>query len=279
MNGENLNDLQRVQLEILTELDRVCEENGLTYYLAFGTCLGALRHKGFIPWDDDIDVLMSYEDTRKLIQLNDQFQSRYFVQSRETDSEYQSIALRVRDSETTLIEKEEEGLDINHGIYVDVYPFYTAPKHKMALLVNIWKSYLYRILVANRVPYNHGNLMKAATKMVLDTYGKKNREKKIRKLEKDLSSVKDGDEILDYYGQDISYFSAITYPKVWFGKPKKLEFEGKLFNGATEPELYMEKRYGDYMKLPPVEDQVHHHTYVYMNANLPYKEYLKDKEN
>ena len=72
-----LNDLQKVQLDILRELDRVCNENELKYYLAFGTCLGALRHKGFIPWDDDIDVLMSYEDAKKLLKIRRKFKKKY----------------------------------------------------------------------------------------------------------------------------------------------------------------------------------------------------------
>lgn len=105
-------DVRRIQLNILKKLDEVCEHNELKYYLAFGTCLGALRHKGFIPRDDDIDVLMPYDDAKKLIQLQDQFGSRYFIQSKETDPDYRSIAMRIRDCETTCIESDEVALNI-----------------------------------------------------------------------------------------------------------------------------------------------------------------------
>lgn len=277
MKDHELSDLQKVQLNILIELDRVCHENNLHYYLAFGTCLGALRHKGFIPWDDDIDVLMPIRDVKKLIHLQNKFEDKYFVQSKETDPEYGSISVRIRNSETTLIEKDEQNLNINHGIYIDVYPFYEAPATKVGLTLNVLKSHVYKVLSSGRIPQNHGKSAKILATLVLNTYGLKHRKKKASKIEREFMKVK-GKEILDYYGQDITLLSAITYPKEWFETPRKLEFEGLYFDGPTEPEKYMTKRYGDYMKLPPVEDQVKHHTYVYMNAHQSYKEYFSSKE-
>ena len=272
---EKLSDMQKVQLDLLRELDRVCRENGIRYYLAFGTCLGALRHGGFIPWDDDIDVLMPYEDTRKLLKIRKKFSDRYFLQSKETDRNYESIAMRLRDSETTLIEKDDEGLDINHGIYIDIYPYYNAPVTKVGLLINIWRSYLLKILVADRVPYNHGQLLKYLTRVVLWLFRNSDKKKISCYLRHKLADEKGGREILDYFGQDVTLLSAITYPKEWFGEPKLVEFEGELFYAPTEPEKYMTRRYGDYMKLPPEEDRVKHHSYVFMDAHKSYRDYNK----
>lgn len=264
-------DVRKVQLSILIKIDEVCENNNLRYYLAFGTCLGALRHKGFIPWDDDIDILMPYSDAKKLLLLQSQFGEKYFVQSKETDPDYRSIAMRVRDCDTTCIEEDEVDLHINKGIYVDIYPFYEASDNRMIRMLNIFRSHLLRILVNNRPPVNHGKLIAFMAKCILKSFSEKRRLSKIKKLERRISSVS-GSEIIDYYGQDVTVFSAISYPKEWFGEPSKLEFEGKVFNGATEPERYMTKRYGDYMKMPPVQDRVVHHTYVKID---PYNSYLK----
>lgn len=273
MNEDQIRqDVRKIQLNILIKIDEVCKKHNLRYYLAFGTCLGALRHKGFIPWDDDIDILMSYADAQKLIQLQPEFGDRYFVQSRITDPDYRSIAMRVRDVETTCIEGDEVGLDTKKGIYVDIYPFYECSENKIVRTIDILRSHLLKVLVNNRPPVNHGKALYAISKGLLSLYSNKHRERKIEKIEKRLSSVK-GKEILDYYGQDITLFTAISYPKEWFGDPKKLEFEGLYFNGATEPEKYMAKRYGDFMKLPPEKDQVVHHTYIKVDPYKSYKEY------
>lgn len=271
----SVEDIQRVQLNILKKLDEVCERNNLRYYLAFGTCLGAIRHKGFIPWDDDIDVLMPIEDVDRLLKLQKEFSDKYFIQSRHSDKNYQSIIVRIRDNNTTCIEKDEEGLDIHHGIYIDIYPYYDSPKSKAALLLNIWRSYIYRILVAGREPYNHGSILKIGSIIILAMYRGKRREQKIQKLEYALRRVKEGKEILDYYGQDVTLFSAITYDKRWFAAPKKVEFAGSLFNAPTEPEKYLMKRYGDFMKLPPLEEQKKHHDYIIIDVNKSYEEIMK----
>lgn len=264
-------DVRKVQLNILKKLDEVCNNNNLRYYLAFGTCLGALRHKGFIPWDDDIDVLMPYADAKKLISLQNEFGDRYFVQSKETDPDYRSIAMRVRDVETTCIEADEADLRTKKGIYVDVYPYYECSANKVIRVIDILRSNMLKVLVNNRAPINHGRAIATIAKVILSLYSDTRRTRTIRRLEDRLSSVR-GPEILDYFGQDVSLLTAISYPKEWFAEPSKLEFEGFLFNGATEPDKYMKKRYGDYMKLPPIEDQVVHHTYIIVD---PYKSYTQ----
>ncbi len=265
-------DVRKVQLNILIKLDEVCHKNNLRYYLAFGTCLGALRHKGFIPWDDDIDVLMPYADAKKLISLQGSFGKKYFVQSKETDPDYRSIAMRIRDLDTTCIEIDEVGLNIKKGIYVDIYPFYECSDNLIVRTADILRSNLLKVLVNNKPPVNHGGILALISKIIILFYSESHRKRAIEKLEHRLSSVR-GSEILDYFGQDVSLFTAISYPKEWFAEPKKLEFEGLLFDGATEPEKYMEKRYGDYMTPPPADNQVVHHTYITLDPYKSFEEY------
>ena len=265
-------DVRKVQLSILIKLDEVCRKNGLRYYLAFGTCLGALRHKGFIPWDDDIDVLMPYADAKRLIMLQEQFGDKYFVQSKETESDYRSIAMRIRDCNTTCVEKSEIGLKINKGIYVDIYPYYEGANNKFIRLIDILRSHLFKLLVNQQPPVNHGKFLAMISKAVLWFFSEERRINMINRLERRLSSVQ-GDAVLDYFGQDVTLFTAIAYPKEWFGNPKKLFFEGLYFDGPSDPEKYMRKRYGDYMKLPPIEERILHHSYVVLDPYKSYKEY------
>ena len=124
LEDTNIKAMQACQLRILVDFQKVCEKNNIRFYLAFGTCLGAIRHQGFIPWDDDIDVFMRVEDIKKLIKLQDQFPSNLYLQTHEKEPEFGLPIVRVRDSNTTLIEADHANRDINHGVYIDIYPLF-----------------------------------------------------------------------------------------------------------------------------------------------------------
>ena len=249
-------EFKRILLDLLIDLDRVCKTNGLRYYLAFGTCLGAVRHKGFIPWDHDVDVLMPIEDAKKLVGLQSKFKKGFFLQSKDTDPQFDSIAYKLRDSNTCFISSSFKNERYNQGIFIDIYPYYDCPPSNIDLQLNIWRSYLYRVLVYGKEPKNHSIIYKMITRLILMLCSGARRTGIIRKMEQKLTNVRDAKEILDYYGEDIGLFHAITYDKKWFGKPSQLTFEGYTFDGPTDCDNYLKKRYGDYMKLPPKEKQV-----------------------
>lgn len=117
-----MNDLQKCQLEILKEFIRVCTKHHLQYYLVGGTCLGAVRHQGFIPWDDDIDVAMPRKDYDLFITMQDQMKPPYFIQTYRSDPNYIYNYAKVRDSSTTFIENYFACHQINHGVWIDVFP-------------------------------------------------------------------------------------------------------------------------------------------------------------
>lgn len=272
-------DIKRIQFNLLVKLDEVCRKHGLTYYLAYGTCLGAVRHKGFIPWDSDIDVLMPIDDAKKLPGLQFEFGDNVFVQCKKTDPGFRSIAYKLRDSTTTCIWPLYKDDRFNQGISIDIYPFYNKPSNRIQLQLNIWRSYIYRVLVAERGPVNHSKISKQIGEFILGVYHDENKRKlKIEKLEHKLTDVPMGKEILDYFGLDIKLFSAISYDRAWFGTPKEMEFEGALFYGPSEPEKYLKKRYGDYMKMPPIEKQKNpfEEPGLILDTHKSYLEYYKE---
>ena len=242
-----MNQIHKIQYDMLVELDQICRKHGLTYYLAYGTCLGAVRHKGFIPWDHDVDVLMSYQDSVELEKYQDEFSDNYFISSRRTDKTNKTI-------KSIIIDKNIKCREVRNGVVInddariglDIYPFYNCPKSKSELLFNIWRSHILKMLVGG-APENHGNAAKLLGKAVIASFGGKEKEKRIEKLQKQLCYTGPSDEIADYYGLDVKACSAITYNKEWFGTPKEILFEDGMFYAPANAHAYLTKRYGDYM--------------------------------
>lgn len=248
-----MNELQRRQLDLLIKLDEVCKRHNLRYYLAYGTCLGAVRHKGFIPWDHDVDVLMPIEDAEKLADFQDDFGERYVVKNRKTDAAFRGINMRLEDMETKCRASVPGKPDEIVPLRLDIYLFYDAPKSKIKLTLNVWRSHLYKILLGGP-PQNHGIVSKAAGGVLLFLFPKKNRARDIERLAQALRAPCKGHEIATYFGEEVTLCSTTTYEKAWFSEPVPLEFEGRLFDGPTDPDKYLTRFYGDYMT-PPPEDK------------------------
>jgi len=265
--------MQMKQLEILHELDRICKINNLRYTLASGTCLGAVRHKGFIPWDDDIDVYMLWEDVEKLITYRKQFEKKYFLQCKKTDPEFSSSHVRLCDSTTSCFLKDDIGLNLNHGLFIDIYILYPYPDNPIKAHKLILDSFIYRILIAERVPYNHGTFAKIIAHMILKFYQGEKRKNKINRVLKNYQNNGGKNKVATYFGEDIGLFHAITYDREWFQTPRYLPFEDMMIACPGEPEEYCELRYGDFMKMPPKEEQMPHHDFVYASTTEPYSNY------
>ena len=121
MNDEELKQLHNKILEIAEYFDELCKENGITYYLMGGTALGAMRHQGFIPWDDDFDVFMDYENYTRLLSIVDEkLDKEKFYFQRENSSEWPMYFSKIRMNGTTFIEKDIEDVEMHHGIYIDI---------------------------------------------------------------------------------------------------------------------------------------------------------------
>ena len=237
---------QKFQLDILCKLDEVCRRNCLVYYLAYGTCIGAVREKGFIPWDHDIDVLMPFDDAKRLEDLQNEFGKQYIVTSYRTDANFGATSMRIEDIDHKCVVKKHGEVIKTANLSIDIYPFYNCPPTKFGLKARILYSHLYKLLVGG-VPQNHGTLMKSVAKIVLAFFPQKNRKRDIARCENFLNYKGNSTEIADYFGLDVTFFNAITYKKEWFSRPQELEFEGHFFYGPTDTDKYLTKRYGDYM--------------------------------
>ena len=155
MDVSQLKEVQQKELQILLEVDRICKRNGLTYYLIGGSALGAVRHGGFIPWDDDIDIAMPRDDYRKFLKLcSRELPAEYFLQTYTSQPDFPYPFAKVNLNNTTFIENRLHKLNIHHGIFIDVFPLDGVPHRKMwqALEAKLVKFLRWAIII-RRLPF------------------------------------------------------------------------------------------------------------------------------
>lgn len=270
----DLRKLQLMQLSILKETKRVCELHGYKFYIMNGTCLGAVRHQGAIPWDDDIDIGMYVEDFEQFIQCQNDFGDEFFIQTVDTDPEFKSMIARIRLKNTTIIEKEYQNCDCNQGVFIDIYPLFGYPNNKVIAQLRSWESLLYRLLLADTAPKNHGKVARACGKFIHFIIPNELKKKIIIILKNKLKMAdKKSNWVAFLYGMDVHLFSTIKYPRKMFGEPSKLKYEDEFFPGPTDWDGYLKLRYDDYMKLPPEKERHSYHHFEFVDLEHSYLDY------
>lgn len=256
------NQIKKIQLDLLSVFDKFCDDNDLSYSLGYGTMLGAIRHKGFIPWDDDIDVVMMRDQYDKFIRLtkDNKISNRIIFECPEnSDSVYPFGKLY-----NTKYKIEANDGDTYKGIWIDVFPIDCIQNTKINLmLVKIVRNILRPIIIAKlyRKQTNKGfikHTIKILIKAILFVFPItcfRNiivfLSKKINYL--DLDSHLGLNFVWGYGTKEIMDYSDL------YNKNLSLyEFEGKKFKGVSNYDYYLKTIYGNYMVLPPVDKRVKH---------------------
>ena len=254
--------LQKVQLEIATVVKDICEKNGIRYFLAYGTLIGAVRHDGFIPWDDDIDIMMPYPDLLKFEQAcKTDLPQGYFYQSPQTDPEYRLSIMRVCKDNTLLIEKDKMNKNIHHGIFVDIYPLYgAAPKNKRKL--QVFRAMKRALYLLDEPVQNHGTLMRLGSSFLLKTKTQKGKARAEKKLFEKISKYDyDTSDTVACLDSAVSVMRT-EYKREWFGNGVMHKFGETEFMIPENADAVLRAYFGDYMQLPPEEERKPHHDFV-----------------
>ncbi len=258
--------LQLLQLEILKDIDKICSKHGLTYYLIGGTLLGAVRHKGFIPWDDDLDIAMyreDYELVQKIIKKD--HSEKYFVQNSYTDKNYTRFICKIRLNGTLQIEKGFDGIAMHQGIYIDIFPLDKVNK-KGGLWLEI-RGWLIRLLLAYKTAHvsTHFDMVKwkKYTKKIVSRFTFLIPQRLIN-WAIDRLCIADKNKNNPY---TTSFLSGYGWKKQLFsnevfGRGVRLEFEGLYFNSPDKYEVVLKRLYNDYWKLPPEDKRYIGHNLV-----------------
>ncbi len=258
---ELLEKIKEVQLELASVFVEICERHNLRYFLAYGTLLGAVRHNGFIPWDDDIDIMIPYPDLLKFEEYcKDELPKGYFYQSVETDHEYNLTISRLCKDNTIMLEDRMANKNIHHGIFMDIYPLFGAPKG-FKRKIQIFRAMKRALYLWGEPTLNHGKLMCLGSKLMLKLKPKKYRKKAVEKLFAKISY--DYDESANVTVLDSSStMMKRTYKKEWFADGMPHIFENRTFLIPKDYDNILKICYGDYMKLPPENQRKPHHDYI-----------------
>ena len=181
-----IQEIQSKLLEILLYFQKFCQENGLGFVLAGGTCLGAVRHKGFIPWDDDVDVFMLRDDYEKLCRIWDEkADTEHYSCVRSNDRfNIRHSATEIKDNNTTFINRHSVDLDIHQGLMIDVIPLDAVPKSKWKQLWQMVDSMMYCCFNFQRLPAHKGKVTYYAEKLARGEYGN-HIEDKVEKVDRE----------------------------------------------------------------------------------------------
>ncbi len=259
-----LNELRQIQLEIMDVVDFFCRTNGIRYYITAGTLIGALRHRGYIPWDDDIDIVMLRDDYERFIHKFAAFDGRYKVDCFEINRHCTNAYAKVYDDTTIMYQGNEDKNQSPIGINIDVFPLdYVTDNYQDAVdLKNKIKLYDNIITVKNIVRKNRGfkkNISLLFLKVLCSFFSYSWCVKHINHIARQYEMNKQSRYVVN----------AVIYAKgereilerEWFSDALELQFENRKYLAPIGADLYMRRLFGDYMQLPPEDKRVTHHSF------------------
>lgn len=247
-------ELKRIQIEILDDVADFCQRHNLRYYLAYGTLLGAIRHKGYIPWDDDIDIHMPRPDYEKFLELYNGSDGINRVVSHELDKKYRVAFAKVY-RKGTLVKEFHFKQDV-FGVYIDIFPLDGLKDGEQALQCGEIRRYMH---VKNSIFTSCMSVMRkirlALTKAILLPVTLRSLQKRIKRIATQCS--------YDSSGRVYSSYSRLaareTFPRAIFDSYRMVPFEGKEYRAPMDCDCYLRALYGNYMTLPPKEKQISTH--------------------
>ncbi|MBD5132145.1 MAG: LicD family protein [Clostridiales bacterium] len=262
----DLEQLKKIELKLLSQVHEICVECGFRYSLGGGTLLGAVRHKGFIPWDDDIDIMMPRPDYDAFISYCASHEVPFAVCSWENDKSYVDMSAKVYDPNTVLKDENIVKTDLNVGVFIDVFPIdglgdtydeakkrFQSTSIKRSLLVAAqWKKFFRSKTHAwYYEPARFGAYV--ASRCI-------NKKKTFAKVLKKYTDI-DFDSAKFVGAVGGSYRLKEILPVTLYTDYVDLDFEGQKFKAIAGYDEYLKSLYGDYMTLPPEEKRVSHHTF------------------
>lgn len=260
MDQERLKKLHKHLVEILDEFVRICDKNNLEYFLYGGTLLGAVRHKGFIPWDDDLDVAMLRDDYEKFLEIAPyELKEKFIIDNYHTNKKCYLNFTKIRNKNTVFVQDFQQSLGGENGIWIDIFPLdgidnlniFQVIKIKTVKFIRSIEHYKSNIFLGNN---------KILLKKILAICIKPIPLTFLQRIQDRIMKGKSRNKETKYITSIASQYDykKQTMKREVFLPTKKLEFEGKKYKVPNQYEYFLERIYGNYMQLPPIEKRVTH---------------------
>jgi len=256
MKQIGIDEIKKMQLDILNDIDIYCTQNNLRYFLAYGTLLGAVRHKGYIPWDDDIDIHMLRPDYEQFITHYNNRSSNYRVIENRLDSNYTQTFAKVHDSRTQVTETKFN-YGGTFGVYIDIFPLDTIESPEQIKKIGCYRRLLdSKAAVIGRNHTQLQNISYLIKKLLLLPFSRKKILQKINRLIVKGAQNPDATHLCSFCSYTAQHEQ---FPRSMFQESILLEFEHRQYPAPRDYNSYLQAKYGNYMQLPPKEQQVTHH--------------------
>ena len=271
MGEKELHMLWDTELEILDVIHQVCVDNHLRYTLACGTAIGFARHGGFIPWDDDIDLLMPREDYETLLSIWDDVAPQgYLLQNYRTDSDFTQNFTKIRKDHTAFIHDEEEKSKKYHkGIFVDILPRDRVAPNRISRACQYIAAAIV-LLYSREKRSGTGGIIGLTERILLALPAKWHRS--VRNAAEHFVCKWNGRKDCMLFFPSSMKTIRLYYPPDLFEKMITVTFCGKEYYSVADWDLALRIEYGDYMQLPPEEERVWKHHPIILDFEHNYEE-------
>lgn len=267
--------LQNLILLIAKEIVRICNKYDITYYLDSGTQLGAVRHNGFIPWDDDFDIAMKRLDYERFLNICEKEldKTKFFLQTEWTEKNYCFTFAKIQLLGTEIIEDFSKEVDIHHGIFVDIFPYDNLPDNSKQQKWFLYKNYILKNLLWVKCGYGTSIHKRKIGYCVFKLLSRlfSIEDLKIKRYKLIVQNNKNNTKLCF-----TSDYPKIKLQNAWFNEFSWYKFETEKFRGFKRYDSYLKTLYGEYMQLPPIEKRIQHSNYK-INFGI-YENDFKEKE-
>lgn len=274
LDRATLRRLQLKELESLVYFDDFCRKNELRYYLLGGCVIGAIRHGGFIPWDDDIDLIMPRGDYNRMLRLwaeQEESNERFLMLTTDGEVFTGNCFATLVDTSATMIKENQKDIDVPHGIVTDIFPMDGCPEGRLRRYLQYYHAMMYSLYITEVVPTKHGALIAAVSKLLLGLVPSRRRRTRIwQKHERKMSRYPFEDHEWCTELCAGPHYMRNRYPRDAFMCAEYRDFEGLRMPLPKGYDVYLRTAFGDYMALPPEEQQVPHHDLAALDLDKPW---------